>query len=198
MAYTTLAQGSSVTITITDQFDGLEVINRPQDLATVALTTGSWTYGATPQQHSGRRVYQLTGPGTITITASSGALQYELTDAADNRVADSFSVAETSSIRSFVSGDRIADAASRDITAADNAKSLAPTGALTYTIPAGLSPMPSFTVDCPASGTISIAKSGAATLNGAGTTLTRTRASNPVGFVVLAHTDADAYGVSGS
>jgi hypothetical protein len=97
-----------------------------------------------------------------------------------------------------VSGDRIADAASRDITAADNAKSLAPTGALTYTIPAGLSPMPSFTVDCPASGTISIAKSGAATLNGAGTTLTRTRASNPVGFVVLAHTDTDAYGVSGS
>ena len=49
----------------------------------------------------------------------------------------------------------------------------------------------------PVSGTISIARSGAATINGAGTTLTRTRATNPVGFVVLAHSDADAYGVSG-
>ena len=109
---------------------------------------------------------------------------------------------------SLVSGDgntyvltptgQIADAASRDITAADNGKSLAPTGTLTYTIPAGLSPMPSFTVDCPASGTITIARSGGATLNGAGTSLTRTRANNPVGFVVLAHVDTDAYGVSGA
>jgi lysophospholipase L1-like esterase len=103
MAYTTLAQGSSAVITITDQFDGLEVINRSQDLATVALTSGAWSYGATPQQHSGRRVYQLTGAGSITLTASSGSLQYELTDAADNRVAQSFTVAETSSIRSLVS-----------------------------------------------------------------------------------------------
>jgi len=100
-------------------------------------------------------------------------------------------------ILGLVSGARIADAVSREITAADNGQALAPTGALTYTIPAGLSPMPSFTVDCPAAGTISIARSGAATINGAGTTLTRTRASNPVGFVVLAHVDVDAYGVSG-
>lgn len=104
MAYTTLSQGSSVTITINDQFDGLEVINRTQDLATVALASGAWAYGATPQQHSGRRVYQLNGAGSITLTASSGALQYEYTDAADNRVAQSFSVAETASIRSLVLG----------------------------------------------------------------------------------------------
>ena len=100
-------------------------------------------------------------------------------------------------VQSLVSGDRIADATSRSITSEDNAKFLAPTGSLTYTIPAGLDPMPSFTVDCPASGTVSIARSGGATLNGAGTTLTRTRASNPVGFVVLAH-ESDAYGVSGA
>lgn len=104
MAYTTLAEGGSAVIQINDQFDGLEVINRSQDLATVALTTGSWAYGSTPQQHSGRRVYQLRGPGSITLTASSGSCQYELTDAADNRVADSFSVSETSGIRSLVSG----------------------------------------------------------------------------------------------
>ena len=86
---------------------------------------------------------------------------------------------------------------SRDITAADNGKFLTPTGTLTLTLPAGLSPMPSFTVDCPASGTVSIARSTTATINGAGTTLTRTRANNPVGFVVLAH-ESDAYGVSGA
>ena len=88
-------------------------------------------------------------------------------------------------------------ASSRAITADDNGKFLAPTGTLTLTIPAGLDPMPSFTVDCPASGTVSIARSTTATINGAGTTLTRTRANNPVGFVVLAH-ESDAYGVSGA
>lgn len=107
------------------------------------------------------------------------------------------SPAQQTAVVALVSGDRIADATSRSITAEDNAKFLAPTGSLTYTIPAGLDPMPSFTVDCPASGTVSIARSGGATLNGAGTTLTRTRASNPVGFVVLAH-ESDAYGVSGA
>jgi len=86
---------------------------------------------------------------------------------------------------------------SRDITADDNGKFLTPTGTLTLTIPEGLDPMPSFTVDCPASGTVSIARSTTATINGAGTTLTRTRANNPVGFVVLAH-ESDAYGVSGA
>ena len=101
MAYTTLAQGSSVTLSITDQFDGVEVINRSQDLATVALTYGSWGYGVSPQQHSGRRVYQLTSAGLITLTASSGSLQYELTDATDNRVAQSLSSSETSALRSF-------------------------------------------------------------------------------------------------
>lgn len=93
---------------------------------------------------------------------------------------------------------RIIDAVSRNITTADNGATLAPTGALTYTIPAGLSPMPSYTVDCPATGTISTAVTGGATTNGAVTTLTRTRAANPVGFVVLAHSETNSYGVSGS
>lgn len=116
----------------------------------------------------------------------------------DGQTVNSLTQEQVVATQSLVSGERIADVASRNITADDNAKFLAPTGTLTYTIPAGLSPMPSFTVDCPASGTISIAKSGAATLNGAATTLTRTRSSNPVGFVVLAHSDTDAYGVSGA
>jgi len=104
---------------------------------------------------------------------------------------------ERTSVQALVSGDRTPVASSRDITADDNGKFLTPTGTLTLTIPAGLDPMPSFTVDCPASGTVSIARSTTATINGAGTTLTRTRANNPVGFVVLAH-ESDAYGVSGA
>lgn len=100
-------------------------------------------------------------------------------------------------VQALVSGDRTPVTSSRDITADDNGKFLTPTGTLTLTIPAGLDPMPSFTVDCPASGTVSIARSTTATINGAGTTLTRTRANNPVGFVVLAH-ESDAYGVSGA
>lgn len=104
---------------------------------------------------------------------------------------------EIASAKALLSGDRTPVASSRDITADDNGKFLTPTGTLTLTIPAGLSPMPSFTVDCPASGTVSIARSTTATLNGAGATLTRTRANNPVGFVVLAH-ESDAYGVSGA
>lgn len=88
-------------------------------------------------------------------------------------------------------------ATSRDITAADNGASLRPAAGVTLTIPAGLTPPPSFTVDCPATGTASIAVSGGASINGAATTLTRTRAANPVGFVVLAHAETDSYGVSG-
>ena len=100
-------------------------------------------------------------------------------------------------IQALVAGVRIADAVSRSITKDDNGAFLAPIVALTYTIPAGLNPMPSFTVDGPASGAISIARGGATTLNGAALTLNRTRASNPVGFVVLAHSETDSYGVSG-
>ena len=96
----------------------------------------------------------------------------------------------------LVSGARIADATSRSITKDDNGAFLAPTAALIYTIPAALSPRPSFTVDCPAAGAVTVAVSGGATINGAATFLTRTRAANPVGFVVLSH-EADAYGVSG-
>lgn len=106
--------------------------------------------------------------------------------------------AENAAAAKALSGASISVGASRNITAADNGLTLLPTGALTLTIPAGLSPMPSFTVDCPASGIVSIAVSGGATINGATATLTRTRASNPVGFVILAHAETGSYGVSGA
>lgn len=95
-------------------------------------------------------------------------------------------------------GGRIIDAVSRSITISDNGQALAPSAALTYTIPAGLSPMPSFTIDCPSSGVVTIAVSGGSTINGVTTTLTRSRTANPVGFVVLAHSESNFYGVSGA
>jgi hypothetical protein len=109
----------------------------------------------------------------------------------------SLSPAQGTEVIALVSGNRIADTTSRNITADDNARTLAPTGTLTYTIPAWLSPMPSFTVDCPASGIITVAVSGGATLNGGLTPVTRIRAANPVGFVVLAHSETNSYGISG-
>lgn len=137
----------------------------------------------------GALTWDPTPPGGSQSTARGG-----VNPAADGA---SLNSTEVAAARALVSGDRTPVASSRDITAGDNGKFLTPIGTLTLTIPAGLDPMPSFTVDCPASGTVSIARSTTATINGAGTTLTRTRANNPVGFVVLAH-ESDAYGVSGA
>ena len=101
-------------------------------------------------------------------------------------------------LQALVAGNRVLEATSRAITAADNGRLLAPTVSLTYTIPAGLSPAPSFSVDVPLGGTVTVAVSGGATVNGASTSLTRSRAANVVGFVVVAHNETDSYGVSGA
>ena len=86
----------------------------------------------------------------------------------------------------------------RTITADDDQKQFTCTTALAITIPASLSPRPSFVVSPPATGNVSIAVSGGAQVNGATTTLTRSRANNPAGFVVTAYAESDGYGVSGS
>ena len=84
------------------------------------------------------------------------------------------------------------------VTAADDGKTFTCTTALTITIPASLSPRPSFIVNPPASGNVSLDPTGAAELNGAGTTITRSRASNPAGVAVIPYAESDGYGVSGS
>lgn len=70
--------------------------------------------------------------------------------------------------------------------------------AITVTIPAGLSPRPNVAFIPPASGNVSMAVSGGATINGATTTLTRARSANPAGFIVQPYSESDGYGVSGS
>lgn len=72
------------------------------------------------------------------------------------------------------------------------------TTAVTITVPELLDPRPSILVIPPPSGDVSLDPTGAAELNGATTTLTRSRASNPAGVAIIAYTDADGYGVSGS
>lgn len=95
-------------------------------------------------------------------------------------------------------GSGIPVASSFSLTSADDGKVFSCTAALTITIQATLSPRPSVIVIPPPSGNVSIAVSGGAKLNGATTTLTRSRASNLAGVAVVPYVDADGYGVSGS
>ena len=84
------------------------------------------------------------------------------------------------------------------VTVADDSAVFNCTTALTITIPSSLSPRPSFIVNPPATGNASIAVTGGANINGATSTLTRSRASNPAGFAVVPYAESDGYGVSGS
>lgn len=92
----------------------------------------------------------------------------------------------------LVTGSRIA-------TNSDNGKTLKFTGPWTLTYPDGL--MDSFGNNfiAPASGSAAIAKSGSVTLNGAGITLTRSRANNPFLFAIqaLGSDEPNAYLVAG-
>lgn len=84
------------------------------------------------------------------------------------------------------------------LTSDDDGATFACTTALTISIPELLSPRPSIVVIPPESGNVSLDPTGAAQLNGAGTTLTRNRTNNPAGVAVVAYAESDGYGVSGS
>ena len=116
---------------------------------------------------------------------------------AEKALFNGLSIPQAVAVQVLVAGGRVLDTVSRSITVDDNGKLLAPTGPLIYTIPAGLSPPPSFSLDCPLAGAVTIAVSGGALTNGATTSLNRSRASNLVGFVIVAHNEVDSYGVSG-
>lgn len=84
------------------------------------------------------------------------------------------------------------------VTAQDDGKVYACTTALTMTFPAGLSPRPAVVGIPPPTGNLSFAVSGGAQVNGATSTLTRSRSSNPAGVVIQPYVDSDGYGASGS
>ena len=188
---TTLAIGSSVTLSVGD--GGSFNLSTGGGLALVTVTP---TVGTVSVVNLGplaeRRKFGIFTEGAQVTVANLSCAGFDYDYAGSGLTQD-----QIIAVQGLVSGRRTVDAGSRSITKDDNGAFLAPTAALTYTIPAGLSPMPSFTVDCPPTGAVTVAASGGATINGAATFLTRTRAANPVGFVVLSH-EADAYGVSGA
>ena len=106
--------------------------------------------------------------------------------------------AELVAVKAFLAGKKTQVNASRNITSADSGLLLAPLAGVVLTIPLGLNPAPSFSVACPATGVVSVAVSGGATINGGSSAITRTRAANAVGFSVFAHAETNAYGVSGA
>lgn len=84
------------------------------------------------------------------------------------------------------------------LTSQDDGIAFAASAALTVTVPAGLVPKPAVVIVPPPSGNLSVAFTGGATGNGAGTTLTRSRSSNPAGILIQPYTDTNGYGVSGA
>lgn len=116
---------------------------------------------------------------------------------AEKALLNGLSTSQISAVQTLVAGSKVQDTVSRNIVAEDNGRLLAPIGPLTYVIPAGLSPAPSFTLDCPATGVITIAAGTGVLINGASISLSRSRSSNFVGFVIVAHNEVDSYGVSG-
>jgi len=86
---------------------------------------------------------------------------------------------------------------SRAITAADNETIILCTAAITLTIPAGLSPQPSILVIPPQSGSVTIAVSGGATVNGDTASIAVGWDGNRTGFSILP-VGTNAYGCSGS
>lgn len=127
----------------------------------------------------------LTAGNTYTVSDAFGAAIV-----GDKRATDTDNVLRQGAVVS-ISTDTL-------ITAADDGRTFNCTTALTITIPELLSPRPSFIVNPPASGNVSIAVSGGANINGSTTTLTRSRASNPAGVAVVPYAESDGYGVSGS
>ena len=130
----------------------------------------------------------------LALDENSGILYDAVSERA---LLNGLSAAQVASVQVLVASGRTLDLVSRLITADDNGRLLAPLAGVTYTIPAGLSPPPSFSVDPSAAGPVVIAVSGGSTANGGTASLSRSRAANVVGFVVVAHNETDAYGVSG-
>jgi hypothetical protein len=161
--------------------------------------------------------FTFTGADSIAITLAQGTLAHARVLSAAGLQKYSNAISESRTIGPFATGDVLTITAARGsidyaavlgdartlsanytLKASDDQTSFSCTAALTVSIPDGLSPRPTVTIVPPPTGNLSIAMLGAETLNGALTTLTRTRANNPAGIVVAGYRDAAAYGASGT
>lgn len=150
-------------------------------VSTGGVATVTAAYGAPAGVTTVTASTQDFGPYTanakLRVDAVTGTASYRLLDAAGD-------------------GDAVPVTASRALTPADDGKTLECTTTVTLTVPAGLNS--GFGCAVIPSGTTSIARSGGALLNGAGTTLTRTAAANTMFAIVARASVADSYVVTGA
>lgn len=101
------------------------------------------------------------------------------------------------SVPALVSGTGIPVLSSRSIAANESGSLLWPAAGVNLTVPAGLTPKPSISFDCPATGSVTITPGVGVLINNSGAPITRSRANNPVGFILVAHQEENSYGLSG-
>jgi parallel beta-helix repeat protein len=102
----TLAAGSSITLTVTDQ-QSIVLNNGRSDVARLTITTGPGAGTVVTASHNGRRVYGPFGAGTVTIAAVSGDVRYELSGDTVSPLDDDgqpLTPTENQSVRALVSG----------------------------------------------------------------------------------------------
>jgi len=161
--------------------------------------------------------FTFTGADSVTVTPAAGAVAHVAVISAAGVQKYKNAFRETRNIGPFSTGDvlsvtavganvdyvtLVGDATTLSgnytLKASDDGQSFKCLSALTISIPDGLSPRPTITAIPPPSGNLSIAMLGSETVNGATTTLTRTRANNPAGIALAGYKDAAAYGLSGT
>jgi hypothetical protein len=156
-----------------------------KDVSGTATVTGAGTKeDASSSIGAGFSVY---GPQTAGVTASittTGQCEYQ--------VVQGDATAPNASLPAI-----IAVSASRALTWVDSGNVLRCSTAVTLEYPEGLGSEFSCIVESPASGDVTIDPTGSCTANGGSTSLTRSRANNPAGFVIRALA-ANVAGVSGS
>jgi len=99
-------------------------------------------------------------------------------------------------VREAASAPVVTVSTSRALTASDHGKVLRCSAAVTLEYPEGLGDKFSCIGESPASGDVTIDPTGSCTVNNGTTSLTRSRANNPAGFVIRA-LSANVAGVSG-
>ena len=106
----TLASGSSVVLTVTDQ-QNIVLNNGRSDVARLTITTGPGAGTVVTASHNGRRVYGPFGAGTVTLAAVSGECRYELSGDTVSPLDDDtqpLTPSENQTVRALVSGAGIA------------------------------------------------------------------------------------------
>jgi hypothetical protein len=107
-----LASGSSITLTVTEQ-QSIVLNNGRSDVARLQIATGPGAGRVVTAFHNGRREYGPFGAGTITVSAISGECRYELSGDSVSSLDDDgqpLTPTESQTVRALVSGAGISGA----------------------------------------------------------------------------------------